>query len=78
MDTSEQTPPMRAQTSVTLITFLLGSIVAGLCPVGSLSGLKQVFQSLLTHSDQQGLYFAHRGSGRIEEQFSPFTTQNLA
>lgn len=70
---------MRAQTSVTLISLLLGFIAVGLHSVESLPELKQVFQSFLSPSNQQDLYFAHRGSGRIEGRFSsPSTTQNLA
>lgn len=70
---------MRAPTSVTLISLLLGSVAVGFHSVEPLPGLEQVFQSLATPSDQQSLYFAHRGSGRIESEFgSPSTIQNLA
>ena len=57
---------MRAQTSVTLISLLLGSIAVGLHLVEFLPGLKQgSILSLLTHLEPQNHYFAHRGSGRI-------------
>ncbi len=70
---------MHVQTSVTLISLLLGSIAAGLHQVEFLPGLKQDSPiSLLTHSEPQTHYLAHRGSGRIEGRFHPpFNTQNL-
>lgn len=71
---------MRAQTSVTLISLLLGSVAVGLHQVEFLPGLKQIsLTALLTHSEPQSYYLAHRGSGRIESRFhSPFNTQNFA
>lgn len=71
---------MRAQTSITLISLLLGSVAVGLHPVEFLPGLKQISPtSLLTHPEPQSHYLAHRGSGRIEDRSTPlFNSQNLA
>ena len=67
---------MRAQTSVTLISLLIGSLTIGLHSTESLPGLKQVIQSsLLTPSDSPSSYLAHRGSGRIE---GPFVSMSIS
>ncbi len=71
---------MRVQSSITLISLLLGSITVGLHQIERLPSLKQVsLTSWLTPSEIQSDYFAHRGSGRFEGQLNPpLPTQTFA